>query len=64
MVALGTRIYTTVLVAFAWFAFVIAFISFEGESFSLDQDLAILLVSGLAAAGIIGGLWILWMLRR
>ena len=64
MVALGTRIYTTVLVAFAWFAFVLAFISFEGESFSLDQDLAILLASGLLAAGTIGGLWLYWTLRR
>lgn len=64
MVSLGTRIYTTVLVAFAWFAFVIAFIAFEGASFSVDQDLAILLASGLVAAGIIAALWLLWMRRR
>lgn len=64
MVALGTRIYTTVLVALAWFAFVVVFVSFAAESFSIGEDLAILLVSGLVAAGTIGGLWILWLTRR
>ncbi len=64
MVAIGTRIYTTVLVAFAWFAFVVTFVSFEAGAFTVEEDLSILLVSGLVAAGVIGGLWFFWAIRR
>lgn len=64
MAALGTRIYSTVLVCFAWFAFALAFVTFWATSFSVDQDLAILLASGLVAAAVLGGLWLRWIFGR
>lgn len=64
MVSLGTRIYTTVLVAFAWFAFLLAFLALGASSYTVDQDLTILLASGLVTIAVLVSLWLRWTFHR
>lgn len=61
--SLSTRITSSVLISFAWLAFLLLFLAFGLGSFDVGQTLAILLVSGLVAAGAIGAMWARWILR-
>ncbi len=60
--SLLTRIAGTVLIAFVWFAFLFAYVSFFAAP-QIGTDLAILLLTGLADAAAIAVLWSLWFLR-
>ncbi len=60
--SLLTRIAGTVLLAFVWFAFLFAYLSFFAAP-QIGTDLAILLATGLADAAAIGILWTVWFLR-
>ncbi len=57
--SLLARIAGTVLIAFAWFAFLFAYLTFVAGP-DIGTDLTVLLGSGLVAAGAIGGLWVRW----
>jgi hypothetical protein len=61
--SLSTRITSSILISFAWLAFLLLFLAFGLDSFGLGRTLAILLVSGLVAAGAIGAMWTRWVLR-
>lgn len=61
--SLSTRITSSVLISFAWLAFLLLFLAFGLGSFDVGQTLAILLVSGLVATGAIGAMWARWILR-
>jgi hypothetical protein len=60
--SLLTRIAGTVLIAFIWFAFLFAYVSFL-PSPNVSTDLTVLLVTGLADAAAIAVLWGIWFLR-
>lgn len=60
--SLLTRITGTVLIAFAWLAFLFVFLTFLSGP-DVPADLTILLVTGLADAAAIGILWAVWFLR-
>jgi succinate dehydrogenase/fumarate reductase cytochrome b subunit len=60
--SLLTRIAGTVLIAFAWFAFLLAYLAlFPGSS--AGEDLTPPLVAGIVDAVAIGVLWAVWFLR-
>ncbi|MEK6987984.1 MAG: hypothetical protein AABX97_07820 [Candidatus Thermoplasmatota archaeon] len=61
--SLSGRITASILISFAWLAFLLLFLAFGLGSFDVGQTLAILLVSGLVAAGAIGAMWARWILR-
>ncbi len=60
--SLLARIAGTVLIAFLWFAFLFAYLTFF-PSADVTTDLAVLLATGLADAAAIGILWLIWFLR-
>ena len=60
--SLLARIAGTVLIAFVWFAFLFAYLTFLPGP-SVSTDLNVLLVTGLADAAAIGILWTVWFLR-
>jgi len=62
MPSLGTQIYVTILIAFAWLTFVLVFLAFQTGS-STSQTLLAFLLSGAVAAAAIGLLWVRWALR-
>ncbi len=61
--SLSTRITASILISFAWLAFLLLFLAFGLGSFDIGQSLAILLVSGLIAAGTIGTMWARWIVK-
>lgn len=60
--SLLARIAGTVLIAFAWFAFLFVYLTFLPGP-NVPTDLTILLVTGLLDAAAIGVLWVIWLLR-
>ena len=61
--SLSTRITASILISFAWLGVLLLFLAFGLGSFDVGQTLAILLVSGLIAAGAIGAMWARWILK-
>ncbi len=61
--SLGTRITVSILISFAWLAFLLLFLAVGTASLDLGATLAVLLISGLVAAGAIAGLWARWILK-
>ena len=60
--SLLARIAGTVLIAFAWLAFLGLYLVFWASP-DIPTDLAVLLVTGLVDAAAIGGVWAVWFLR-
>ena len=60
--SLLTRIAGTVLIAFVWFAFLFAYVTFLPGP-SVSTDLTVLLITGLADAAAMAVLWAVWFLR-
>ena len=60
--SLLTRIGGTVLIAFAWFGFLFAYLTFFGSP-DVSMELSVLLVTGVVDAAAIGTLWLVWFLR-
>ncbi len=60
--SLLTRIAGTVVIAFVWFGFLFAYLTFFAGP-DVNADLMVLLVTGLADAVAIGTLWLRWFLR-
>ncbi len=60
--SLLARIAGTVLIAFAWFAFLLFYLMFFPAS-SPAAELTVPLLAGLADAATIGVLWLIWFLR-
>ncbi len=60
--SLLTRIAGTVLIAFVWFAFLLAYLTFFPTS-DAATDLTVPLIAGIADAAAIGILWLVWFLR-
>lgn len=60
--SLLTRIAGTVLIAFAWFAFLFVYVTFFSGP-DIATELNVLLVTGVADAGAIAVLWSVWFLR-
>lgn len=60
--SLLARIAGTVLIAFAWLAFLFVYLTFLAGP-DVPADLTVLLVTGVADAAAIGILWVIWFLR-
>lgn len=60
--SLLARIAGTVLIAFVWFAFLFAYLTFLPGP-DVSTDLTVLSITGLAAAAAIVVLWAVWFLR-
>ncbi len=60
--SLLARIAGTVLIAFAWFAFLFIYLTFLAPP-DIPTDLTVLLVSGIVDAAAIASLWLIWFLR-
>lgn len=63
MARLGTSITVTVLLCFAWLAFVLGFMAVAPPGFDIGQELTIFLVSGIAVAVLIAVIWLRWFLH-
>lgn len=57
------RISSTVLIAFAWLAFLFLYLTFWAGP-NVGADLAVLLVTGIIDAAAIGLLWLRWFLQK
>jgi hypothetical protein len=60
---LSTTITVTILVCFAWLAFVLGFLALGSASFGIAQVLAIFFLAGILAIAGIAALWVRWLLR-
>ncbi len=60
--SLLTRIAGTVGIAFVWFGFLFAYLTFFPGP-SVGADLSVLLISGVVDAAAIAILWLIWFLR-
>ncbi len=60
--SLLTRIAGTVLIAFVWFGFLFAYLSFFAAP-DIGTELTVLLATGLVDAAVIAALWLVWFLR-
>ncbi len=60
--SLLTRIAGTVVIAFVWFGFLFAYLTFFPGP-DVNADLTVLLITGLVDAVAIGTLWLIWFLR-
>ena len=61
--SLLARIAGTVVIAFAWLAFLFLYLTFWSST-AISTDLTVLLVTGLIDAAAIGILWLRWFVRE
>jgi hypothetical protein len=54
------RLALTIYGSIGWLIFIIAYLAFTPNSFSLWQNIAIVLISLLILGGIMAGIWIPW----
>jgi len=59
----GWRVALSIVVSVGWLIFVILWLGFLAGDYSGYQNLAIILVSVLALAGILGATWVIWAIK-
>jgi len=59
----GWRVVATIVVVFGWLIFLILWLGFLAADYSGYQNLAIILVSVLALAGILCATWVIWAMK-
>jgi uncharacterized membrane protein len=60
---LGPRVAVSIAVFLAWLIFLILFLAFYADGFSIYQNLAIFLVSVLVMGAILGPIWVHWGIK-
>ncbi len=60
----GWRVALSILVSMGWLAFLIIWLFFYAGSFSIYQNIAILIVSILVVGAIMGASWASWGMRH
>ena len=59
----GWRVSLSIIVGVGWLVFLIVWLFFYAQAFSIYQNIAIFIVSLLVAGGIIGASWAPWGMR-
>jgi len=60
---LASRVAVSIVVGVAWLVFLIIFLAFYADRFSVYQNLAIFLVSVLVVGAILGPMWVYWGIK-
>jgi uncharacterized membrane protein len=60
---LTSRIAVSVVVGVAWLVFLVIFLAFYAESFSIYRNLAIFIASILVVGAIFGPMWVYWGIK-
>ena len=63
MPGLGCRVALSVVVGCLWLAFLVLWLFFLADKYSIYQNIAIFLVSVLAVGGILGAAWASWGMK-
>jgi hypothetical protein len=64
MKGLGWRVSLSIIVSLGWLVFLVIWLFFYAESFSLYQNIAIFIASILVLAAIMGASWAPWGMRQ
>lgn len=59
-----TRVYASIAVAFGWLLFIALWLFFYVTSFSIIQNIAVLLLSLVVAGVLVVLLWVPWAMRQ
>jgi amino acid transporter len=60
---LASRIAVSVAIGIAWLVFLVIFLAFYAEGFSIYRNLAIFIASILVVGAILGPMWIYWGIK-
>ncbi|MCZ7357686.1 MAG: hypothetical protein O8C66_01045 [Candidatus Methanoperedens sp.] len=60
---LALRVSVSIIIFFGWLIFAILYITFFSSSFSLTQNIAIILVALLVGVAILGAMWASWGIK-
>ena len=60
---LASRIAVSIVVGITWLVFLIIFLAFYADRYSVYQNLAIFLASVLVVAAILGPMWVYWGIK-
>ena len=60
---LRSRVAASILLGVGWLSFVLLYAAFWAGGYSLFQSIAIILVSMLVLAGVLGAMWATWGMR-
>ena len=58
------RVYASIVVAFGWLLFLALWLFYYATSFSIVQNIAVFLLSLVAAGVIVTVLWVPWAMRQ
>jgi len=60
---LASRIAVSVAIGIAWLVFLVIFLAFYAEGFSIYRNLAIFIASILVVGAILGPMWVYWGIK-
>jgi hypothetical protein len=60
---LASRIAVSVAIGIAWLVFLVIFLAFYAEGFSIYRNLAIFIASVLVVGAILGPMWVYWGIK-
>ncbi len=60
---IASRVAVSIVVGVAWLAFLIIFLAFYADRFSVYQNLAVFLVSVLVVGAILCPMWVYWGIK-